>query len=90
MYNFSDLRVVNGSHLRCNNIAFSYVFKKQQLGRLKVLNQLSLSANVTNPFVIASKKLHGQDPEVLSVDASSITPTMSRMRTVSFSLNAGF
>ena len=90
MYNYSDLRVVNGSHLRCNNIAFSYVFKKQQLGRLKVLNQLSLSANVTNPFVIASKKLHGQDPEVLSVDASSITPTMSRMRTVSFSLNAGF
>jgi hypothetical protein len=90
MYNYSDLRVVNGSHLRCNNITLSYVFKKQQLSRLKVLNQLSLSANITNPFVIASKKLHGQDPEVLSVDASSITPTMSRMRTVSFSLNAGF
>jgi TonB-linked SusC/RagA family outer membrane protein len=90
MYNYSDLRVVNGSHLRCNNIALSYMFKKQQLGRLKVFNQLSLSANVTNPFVIASKTLHGQDPEVLSSDASSTTPTMSRMRTVSFSLNAGF
>jgi hypothetical protein len=90
MYNYSDLRVVNGSHLRCNNIAFAYNFTKQQLGHIKGLSQLTLAANVTNPFVIASKKLHGQDPEKLSVTANETTSSLSRMRTVSISLNAGF
>ncbi|MCS3802132.1 SusC/RagA family TonB-linked outer membrane protein [Niastella sp. OAS944] len=90
MYNYSDLRVVNGSHLRCNNIMFSWNITGKQLAKLKVLNQLTFSANVTNPFIIASKKLHGQDPEVLTTDASKITPTLTRMRTFSFGLNAGF
>jgi len=90
MYNYSDLRVVDGSHLRCNNIALTYSFTRQQLTRIKGLAQLTIAANVTNPFIIASSKLHGQDPEVLSTDASKTTPTLTRMRTVSFSLNAGF
>ncbi|MBO9633887.1 MAG: SusC/RagA family TonB-linked outer membrane protein [Chitinophagaceae bacterium] len=90
MYNYSDLRVVNGSHLRCNNIVVSYTFTKQQLKRIKGLNTLSLSGNITNPFVIASSKLNGQDPEVLSIDANTVTPTIARMKTVSFSLNVGF
>jgi len=90
MYNYSDLRVVDGSHLRCNNIVLTYNFTRQQLARLKSINQLTLAANVTNPFIIASSKLHGQDPEVLTTSASTVTPTLTRMRTVSFSLNAGF
>jgi hypothetical protein len=90
MYNYSDLRVVNGSHLRCNSIVFTYNFSRQQLARLKVINQLTVSGNVTNPFIIASSKLHGQDPEVLTTDANTVTPTMTRMRTLSLSLNVGF
>ena len=90
MYNYSDLRVVNGSHLRCNSIVLTYNFTRQQLAKLKVINQLTVSGNVTNPFIIASNKLHGQDPEVLTTDASAVTPTLTRMRTVSLSLNVGF
>ncbi len=90
MYNYSDLRVVNGSHLRCNNIVVTYNFTRQQLKKIKGINTLSLSGNITNPFVIASSKLNGQDPEVLSIDANAVTPTMPRMKTVSFSLNVGF
>jgi hypothetical protein len=90
MYNYSDLRVVNGSHIRCNNIVLTYNFTRQQLARFKVLNQATLSANITNPFLIASNNLHGQDPEILTTDANTVTPTLSRMRTVSLSLNIGF
>jgi TonB-linked SusC/RagA family outer membrane protein len=90
MYNYSDLRVVNGSHLRCNNIVLTYSFTKQQLARLKVINQLTIAGNVTNPFLIASGKLHGQDPEILSSDANNVTPNMPRMKTASFSINVGF
>jgi hypothetical protein len=90
MYNYSDLRVVDGSHLRCNNIVLSYNFTGKQLARIKGLSQLTFSANLTNPFIIANKKLHGQDPELLSTDAARTTPTLTRMRTVSLSLNAGF
>lgn len=90
MYNYSDLRVVNGSHIRCNNIVVTYNFTRQQLARFKVLNQATLSANVTNPFIIASSKLQGQDPEILTTDANTVTPVMPRMRTVSLSLNIGF
>jgi hypothetical protein len=90
MYNYSDLRVADGSHLRCNNIALSYNCTRRLLARLKGFTQLTLSANVTNPFIIASSKLQGQDPEELSTDASKVTPTMTRMRTISISLNAGF
>ena len=90
MYNYSDLRVVDGSHLRCNNLALTYNFTPQQLRSVKVVKQVSLSANVTNPFLIANKKLHGQDPEIQSTEANTVTPNMPRMKTVSFSLNVGF
>jgi len=90
MYNYSNLRVVDGSHLRCNNLALTYNFTPQQLRSMKVVKQVSLSANVTNPFLIASKKLHGQDPEIQSTEANIVTPNMPRMKTVSFSLNVGF
>jgi TonB-linked SusC/RagA family outer membrane protein len=89
MYNYSDLRVVDGSHIRCNNLALTYNFTPQQLRLLKVAKQLSLSANVTNPFLIASSRLNGQDPEILNTESYKITPTMPRMKTVSFSLNVG-
>lgn len=90
MYNYSDLRVVNGSHLRCNNIVVTYNFTRQQLKRIKGINTLSLSGNITNPFLIADSNLNGQDPELLSIDANTVTPTIARMKTVSFSLNVGF
>ena len=90
MYNYSDLRVVDGSHLRCNNIAVSYNFTRPQLAKLKGLTRLILSANLTNPFIIADKRLMGQDPEILTTNANTVTPTMPRMRTATFSLNVGF
>lgn len=65
MYNYSDLRVVNGSFARCTNIGFNYFFPKKAIASLG-LNNLSLSFNVSNPFIIKSKEFKGLDPEVAS------------------------
>jgi TonB-linked SusC/RagA family outer membrane protein len=89
MYNYSDVRVVDGSHIRCNNISAAYELTAKQLSKLKGISRLVFSANMTNPFLIASSKLNGQDPEILTTDANSVTPNMPRMRTVTFSVNIG-
>ena len=65
MYNYSDLRVVNGSFARCTNIGFNYFFPPKTIASLG-LNNLSLSFNVSNPFIIKSKEFKGLDPEVAS------------------------
>jgi hypothetical protein len=63
MYNYSDARVVNASFLRCNNISLSYTVPGERLKHLPVKN-LSLTASVSNPFIIVSKDFKGMDPEV--------------------------
>ena len=45
------------------NISLGYRLPKKLLSQLKI-RQMSVKANVTNPFLIyADKKLKGQDPE---------------------------
>lgn len=63
IYNYSTERVADASFFRCNNISLSYNFTKPVLDRLKMKN-LSLTASVTNPFIIVSKDFKGLDPEV--------------------------
>lgn len=62
-YNYSQLRVADGTFVRMKNIALAYHFGKKTLTGLH-LSGLSLKINLTNPFLIYSDpKLHGQDPE---------------------------
>jgi hypothetical protein len=62
MYNYSDARVVSASFLRCNNISLTYNIPEKMLRH--TLKNVSLTASVSNPFVIVSKDFKGMDPEV--------------------------
>ncbi|SER01604.1 SusC/RagA family TonB-linked outer membrane protein [Pedobacter rhizosphaerae] len=63
MYTNSDVNLVSGSFLRCNNIDFAYRLADRLSKKLHV-KQVSLSASASNLFVIADKRLNGQDPEI--------------------------
>jgi hypothetical protein len=63
MYNYSTERVVNASFLRCNAIALSYSVPREALKRFSLQN-LSLTASASNPFIITSGDFKGMDPEV--------------------------
>lgn len=79
LYNYSDIRVVNASFLRCNGISLSYTIPERWVKQLRLKN-MSLGASVSNPFIIVSKQYKGLDPEV----ASGAQPIS---RNYSFSIN---
>lgn len=63
LYNYSDVRVVNASFLRCNSLSLNYTLPEKWVTRMYLKN-LSLSASMSNPFMIVSKEFKGMDPEV--------------------------
>ena len=73
MYNYSDLRTVSSSFLRCTNLSLNYRFPEEWCKRL-FLNSLNLGFSVSNLFVIKDKALKGRDPEQISLGARSIPP----------------
>ena len=79
MYNYSDIRVVSGSYLRCNVISLNYFFPQKTIAPLG-LHNLSCSLGVSNPFIIKSRDYKGLDPEVA-------TGSQPVTRTYSFNLN---
>lgn len=62
MYNYTDIRVVKSSYLRCNNISLSYNLPKEHTP--DYFQNISISASMSNPFIIVSKDFKGIDPEV--------------------------
>jgi hypothetical protein len=73
MYNKSNLRVVDGSFLRCTNMTLGYNLKSDVCNRLGV-KTLSLSATVTNLFIIKDSALKGRDPEQMAFGSGVIPP----------------
>ncbi len=71
MYDKSDLRTVNGSYLRCTNIALSYSLPPVLLKKI-TCQSASVTFAVRNVFKIADKKLHGQDPETAGFGGTSL------------------
>ena len=63
MYDYSDVRVVNASFLRCNNLTLTYNLPQEFVKRM-ALKGASLSGSLSNPFMIVSKDYKGVDPEV--------------------------
>ena len=80
MWDNSDVRVVDASFFRCNNLSISWSAEQKLLSKLHLKN-LSLSLSVANLFVIASDKFQGFDPEL----GDSVNP-----KTYSFGINVGF
>ena len=80
MWDMSDLRVVDASFFRCNNLSLSWQANSKVLSRLRLKN-LSVNLSVSNIFVIASDKFQGFDPEL----GNSVNP-----QTYSFGINVGF
>ena len=63
-YNYSDVRVVDGSFVRLKTVALTYRLGEAGLKRLSVFKTFSLTAAASNFWLIYSdKKLKGQDPE---------------------------
>ncbi len=79
LYNRSTERVVSASHLRCNRISLNYQT------RIPRITEINLGITVTNPFIIKNRRLGDQDPEVMSMNADSYTPTMKRQQNYSIS-----
>ncbi len=63
MWAQSDVRVADASFLRCTQISLSYSFPRKMCQKIR-LSHITLSANVNNLFVIASKEWRGYDPEL--------------------------
>lgn len=82
MYGYSDIRVVDASFFRCTNISLSYNFPEAWAKKM-YMKDLSLTAGLTNPFIIVSRQYKGVDPEVA-------TGSQPIMKTYSLGLNVSF
>ena len=71
MYDHSDLNLVSGDFLRCRAMNLSYALPDNWLKRARI-KTMFLTASVTNLFVIADKKLKGQDPEIDGVGTTAL------------------
>lgn len=80
MWANSDAMVVNGGFFRCTNLRLQYNFESMILGKLGLSN-LSISASVSNLFVIGSSRFNGFDPEL----GNSVMP-----KNYSIGLSVGF
>ena len=63
MWAQSDVRVADASFLRCTQISLSYNVPRK-ICQKAGLSRISVSANINNLFVIASKDWKGYDPEL--------------------------
>ena len=79
LYNQSTERTVSTNHLRCNRISLNYQTKIPRVA------EINLGITVTNPFIIKDHRLGDQDPEVMTMNADSYTPTMKRQKNYSIS-----
>ncbi|NML21633.1 SusC/RagA family TonB-linked outer membrane protein [Pseudoflavitalea sp. G-6-1-2] len=62
LYDLSDLRLADGSFLRCGGINVGWNVPQKILKTLG-FQMMSINGSVSNPFYIGDKKLNGQDPE---------------------------
>lgn len=80
MWANSDAMVVKSSFLRCRNISMTWSVNPEMTRKVGIQN-LNISASVSNIFVIASKRFDGFDPEM----NESVMP-----KTFSLNVNIGF
>lgn len=84
MYNYSDLRVVDGSHLRLRTASLSYNVPREWIQGLG-LSYANVRLEGYNLFLWASKDLKGQDPAQMSFGSRSVPPLPSYSLTLNLS-----
>ncbi|SDD86565.1 TonB-linked outer membrane protein, SusC/RagA family [Riemerella columbipharyngis] len=85
-YNYSQLRIADGSFVRMKSISLGYKVPEVYSKRWGV-SSLSFRLQAVNPFLIYSdKKLNGQDPEFYRAGGVAVPIT----KQYSISLNLGF
>lgn len=84
MYDYSDARVVNASHIRFQSVTFSYNVPSKWI-KGAGLNSMNIGVQGSNlGFIAFDKKLRGQDPEQVSGIGMPALPTYSLSANVSF------
>ncbi|WP_158644043.1 SusC/RagA family TonB-linked outer membrane protein [Pseudobacter ginsenosidimutans] len=81
MWARSDMRVIDASFLRCRQLTLAWEFDEKFCKRIGA-TKLNVNASVANPFVIASSRLNGFDPEL---PGNQVMP-----RTYTLGLNVNF
>ncbi len=85
-YNYSDVRIADGSFVRLKTVSLSYEFPKDFKKKLG-LATFNLKATTANPWLIYSdKKLNGQDPEFFRSGGVSLPITSQYTFTLNLSL----
>lgn len=83
-YNYSDVKVADGSFIRMKNIALSYTMPNAFVKKIGLSN-LQIKAQGTNLFLIYSdKKLRGQDPEFYR--SGGVSLPITKQYTISLNL----
>jgi TonB-linked SusC/RagA family outer membrane protein len=82
LYNFSDLRVANASHVRLSSFSINYRVMPKKKTK-SIFNNANVSLQGNDLFVIADKVWKGRDPETLP-------STLGRLPSFTFSFNIGF
>lgn len=73
-YDLSDIRVVSSDFLRCRDFRLDYTVPMTVLGHSGI-KSMRVGLFVRNLFTIASKDLHGQDPEIGGVGTTALPVT---------------
>ncbi len=85
-YNYSQIRVADGSFVRMKNISLAYNFSKEIANTINA-KTLTFRFQMTNPFLIYSdSRLRGQDPEYYRTGGVAL-PTPKQF---TFTVNIGF
>ncbi|HEV8286768.1 MAG TPA: SusC/RagA family TonB-linked outer membrane protein [Chitinophagaceae bacterium] len=84
-YNYSTVRVADGSFVRLKTVALTYQLGDAVLKRLSVFKNFSVTAALTNFWLIYSdKKLNGQDPEFFN--SGGVAQPIQKQATLSLKL----
>lgn len=84
MYNNSDLRVVDGSHVRLRSASLAYTLPTEWIRPIG-LSFASLRLEGYNLLLFASKELKGQDPAQMSFGSRAVPPLPSYSLTLNLS-----
>lgn len=84
MYDYSDLRVVNASHIRIRSITLGYDLPKQWIKRIG-MSYARVDFQAQNlGIIVFDKALKGQDPDQVASIGMPVLPTFNLGVTVSF------
>jgi hypothetical protein len=85
-YNYSTVRVADGSFVRLKTVAITYQFGDKALTKMSAFKSFSVTAAVANFWLIYSdKKLEGQDPEFFN--AGGVAQPIQKQVTLSLKVS---